>query len=152
MTGKTPRREAMSSALDQIEARALWDGPERPICIRIGGLNGKIYLDLCNKEWRAIEIDANGWRIVDHPPVRFRRAPGMLPLPVPVSGGSVDDLRPFLNLNDADDDFVLVVAWALAVLRDRGPYPVCISPTEVMEACKSFTPPRHRTRLGVAKW
>jgi hypothetical protein len=27
-----------------------------------------------------------------------------------------------------------------------------ISPTEVMEACKSFTPPRHRTRLGVAKW
>jgi hypothetical protein len=118
----------MSSALDQIEASALWDGPERPICIRIGGLNGKIYLDLCNKEWRAIEVDANGWRIVDHPPVRFRRAPGMLPLPMPVCGGSVNDLRPFLNLNkksdDEDDDFVLVVAWALAVLRDRGPYPV----------------------------
>jgi hypothetical protein len=124
MTSKTPRREAMTSALDQIEARALWDGPERPICVRIGGLNGKIYLDLCDKEWRAIEIDANGWRIVDHPPVRFRRAPGMLPLSVPVSAGSVDDLHPFLNLNDANDDFVLVVAWALAVLRDRGPYPV----------------------------
>jgi hypothetical protein len=131
LAGKTPRREAISSALDQIEAHAIWDGPERQIYVRIGGLNGKIYLDLCDKEWRAIEVDANGWRIVAHSPVRFRRAPGMLPLPVPVSGGSVDDLRAFLNLhkNDDDDeadDFVLVVAWALAVLRDRGPYPVLV--------------------------
>jgi hypothetical protein len=126
MAGKVPRREAMSLALDQIEACALFEGPERPIYVRIGGLNGKIYLDLCDQAWRAIEIDANGWRVVDRPPVRFRRAPGMLPLPVPVDGGAIDDLRPFLNLKDADDDFVLVVAWALAVLRDRGPYPILV--------------------------
>jgi hypothetical protein len=131
IAGKTPRREAMSSALDQIEARALWDGPERPIHVRIGGLDGKIYLDLCDQRWRAIEIDANGWRIINHPPIRFRRAPGMLPLPEPVRGGKLDDLRPFLNLpspskGEGDDDFVLVVAWALAVLRDRGPYPILV--------------------------
>ena len=43
-------------------------------------------------------------------------------LPVPVSGGSIDDLRSFFNLRN-DRDFILVVAWALAALIDTGPYP-----------------------------
>jgi hypothetical protein len=34
-------------------------------------------------------------------------------------------LRSFVNLASASD-FVLVVAWALAALRDRGPYPVLV--------------------------
>ena len=32
----------------------------------------------------------NGWRVVDTLPVKFRRAKGMLPLPVPATGGSLD--------------------------------------------------------------
>ena len=82
--------------------------------------DGKLYIDLCDKMWRAIEIDADGWRIVDAPPVRFRRASGALELPVPVSGGSIDDLRPFLNVRNARD-FILIVAWTLAALIDSGP-------------------------------
>src|SRR5262245_55143015 len=60
------------------------------------------------------------WRVIDNPPVRFRRAAGMQPLPMPVRGGSVEALRSFLNLK-TDTDFVLAVAWILACLRDRGP-------------------------------
>jgi hypothetical protein len=70
-----------------------------------------------------VEIDADGWRVIDTPPVRFRRAAGMLPLPIPVAGGSVDELRPFLNVR-TDNEFSLAVSWVLAALRDRGPYPV----------------------------
>jgi hypothetical protein len=47
----------------------------------------------------------------------------MKPLPTPERGGSVEKLRSFLNVQ-SDDDLVLVVAWVLACLRDRGPYPV----------------------------
>ena len=50
-------------------------------------------------------------------------SPGMLPLPVPERGGSIDALRSYLNLSNRDD-FVLVVAWLLAALRPRGPYPL----------------------------
>ena len=46
----------------------------------------------------------------------------MLPLPEPVSGGSINALRPLLNVRD--EDFVLVVAYLVAALRPRGPYPV----------------------------
>lgn len=35
----------------------------------------------------------------------------------------MDVLRSFLNVR-SDQDFVLIVAWLLAALRDRGPYPV----------------------------
>ena len=41
-------------------------------------------------------------------------------LPIPVPGGSIEALR-LLNVQ-ANGDFVLVVAWVLAVLRNRGPY------------------------------
>ncbi len=84
-----------------------------------------LYLDLCDETWRAVEFDAEGWRVLDNPPIRFRRAAGMQPLAMPVKGGSVKTLRSFLNVQ-SDADFVLVVAWALAVLRNRSPYQVIV--------------------------
>jgi hypothetical protein len=124
-TGGAPSSEALQSALNVIEAKAHFDGPERHVHIRIGGFEGRLYLDLADNTWRAVEIDAAGWRVIESPPVRFRRAAGMQALSVPVTGGSIEALRPFLNVK-SDSDFVLLVAWALAVLRDRGPYPVMV--------------------------
>jgi hypothetical protein len=118
-----PSSEAIQSALNVIEARALFEGGEMSVQVRVAGHDGKLYLDLANEQWRAVEVDADGWRIVSSPPVRFRRAPGMLPLPEPVARGSIEMLRPFLNVH-TDEDFKLRVAWALGALRDTGPYPV----------------------------
>jgi hypothetical protein len=118
-----PSSEALQSALNVIEAKAHFDAVERIVHVRIGGAEGRVYLDLGDGLWRAIEISPDGWQVVSTPPVRFRRAAGMLPLPVPVSGGSIEELRPFLNVQ-TDNDFVLAVAFPLAALHDRGPYPV----------------------------
>jgi hypothetical protein len=122
-----PNNEAVAAALGVIEAKAQHDTPVREVFIRVGGLDGKVYLDLGDPEWQAVEIDKAGWRVIDRPAVRFRRAPDMRPLPVPVHGGSIKGLRPLLNIgegDDGDDDFILAVAFALACLRPRGPYPV----------------------------
>jgi hypothetical protein len=137
-TQGAPNSEALQSALNVIEAKAHFDAPERMVHIRVGGLNGRLYLDLCDATWRAVEIDTAGWRVMYNPPVRFRRAAGMQPLPVPVSGGSVATLRSFLNVQ-SDADFVLVVAWALAVLRNRGPYPVIVLSGEQGSAKSTFS-------------
>jgi hypothetical protein len=118
-----PNSDALQSALNVIEAKARFDGPEREVFIRVGAFEGRLYLDLANSKWQAVEIDADRWRVIDNPPVRFRRAAGMLPLPAPVSGGSIKTLRSFLNVQ-TDADFTLMVAWLLAALRPRGPYPV----------------------------
>jgi hypothetical protein len=117
--------EAMSSALNVIEATAHFDGPQLSVFLRVGSANDKLYLDLCNDQWQAVEIDVNGWRLIDTPPVRLRRTPGMLPLPIPQLGGSIEALRHFLNVK-SDASFVLIIACSLAWLRDRGPYPVLV--------------------------
>jgi hypothetical protein len=111
--------------LNVIEAKAHFDAPERQVYVRVGRLDGCHYLDLVDETWRAVEIDAAGWRVVDRPPVRFRRASGMKPLAIPEKGGSIELLRSFVNVQ-SDADFVLVVAWLQACLRHCGPYPVLV--------------------------
>jgi len=137
-TGGAPNSDALQSALNVIEARAHFDAPEREVHIRVGGLDGRLYLDLTDDQWRAVEIDATGWRIIGEPPVRFRRTSGMKPISPPVEGGKIDALRAFLNVKD-DADFVLVVAWALAALRNCGPYPVLALSGEQGSAKSTFS-------------
>ena len=137
-TGGAPSSEALQSALNVIEANAHYFGPERAVYIRVGGLDEKLYLDLCDEMWQVIEIDANGWRVVDNPPVRFRRASGAKPLPMPQKEGSLQAMRRFLNV-DSDDDFVLVVAWTLAVIRNQGPYPLLVLSGEQGSAKSTFS-------------
>jgi hypothetical protein len=122
-TGTAMPSETLRSMLDLLEARAQFDGPERTIHVRLAEQDGLIYLDLADKEWRAVEIGSDGWRVVGSPHVRFKRCAGMLPLPVPQRDGSIGELARFLNL-PADNDFILAVSWLLAALRPDGPYPV----------------------------
>jgi hypothetical protein len=136
-TGGTPRPETLQSALDLIEITSK-GAPEHTVHVRVGDHAGKLYLDLADKEWRAVEIDAIGWRLVERPPVRFRRAPGMRPLPEPMSGGSIKGLRSFLNVK-SEDDFVLVVSWLLAGMGNPGPYPVLVISGEQGSAKSTFS-------------
>jgi hypothetical protein len=122
-TGGAASAAEIRSALDLLEARAQFDGPERAVHVRIAEHAGHIYLDLADEHWRAVEIGTDGWRMDKFPPVRFRRPAGMLPLPAPERGGSIEALESLLNLSNRSD-FVLVVAWLLAALRPAGPYPL----------------------------
>jgi hypothetical protein len=109
-TGAAAGAAVIGSALDLLEARAQFDAPERVVSMRLAEHAGRLYLDLADEHWRAVAIGPDGWRVLGCPPVRFRRSPGMLPLPLPERGGSIETLRPFLNLSN-QNDFVLVVAW-----------------------------------------
>ena len=117
-TGSAASAAEIRSALDLLEARALFDGPERAVHVRIAGHAGHTYLDLADEHWRAVDIGPDGWQVIGCPPVRFRRAAGMLPLPVPQQGGSIESLNSFLN-RASRDDFVLIVA-SLSLVGDIG--------------------------------
>jgi hypothetical protein len=122
-TGEAASAAEIRSALDLLEARAQFDGPQRTVHIRTAEHAGHIYLDLADEHWRAVDIGPDGWRVIESSPVRFRRPAGILPLSVPEQGGSIETLRSFLNL-PSRNDFVLIVAWVLAALRPHGPYPL----------------------------
>src|SRR5262249_49143485 len=147
-TASAPNSDAIQSALNVIEARTHFDGRQRTVHVRVGAFDGRLYLDLADMRWRAVEIDGDGWRTVDQAPIPFRRAAGMVALPEPVHGGSINELRKFLNVRvpqdedqseNKDRDFTLSVAFILAALRERGPYPVLCLAGEHGSAKSTFT-------------
>ena len=60
----------------------------------------------------------------------------MLPLPIPERGSKVEALKSFLNITASD--FTLIVAFLLAAMRPRGPYPILILYGEHGTAKTSF--------------
>jgi hypothetical protein len=120
--GKALGSSAVNDALGILEGMALHNGEEHPVYLRVAGQEGRVYLDLGDPRWRAVEIDEDGWRLVDMPSVKFRRAKAMRPLPDPVSGGNLDLIRDFVNIEDAS--YPLLVGWLVAALRPTGPFPV----------------------------
>ena len=120
--GKPPGNTALNDALNYVEAVARFDGAQHELFIRVAAAEGKIYLDLANDQSQVVEIDANGWKIISNAPVRFRRTKAMQPLPVPISGGDLDDLKELCNVDDTG--LILIVSWLLSALRGQGPFPV----------------------------
>jgi hypothetical protein len=137
-TGGAPNSEALKTAISTLQARAQYDAPEREVHIRVARENGKIYLDLADEAWQAVEVDDLGWRIVERPPVRFCRAAGMLALPEPIAGGEIHTLRPLLNVVH-DEHFTLVIGWILSVVSGQGPYPVMALAGEQGSAKSTFS-------------
>ena len=87
--GSAPNSHALTDAAAVLEGIALFDGAEMAVHTRIAELDGVIYVDLADANWKTIAVAPDGWRLELEPPVRFRRARGMLPLPIPERGGSL---------------------------------------------------------------
>ncbi len=121
---RPPSAQAIQDAGGILDARATHDGPEEAVFIRVAGRGDRVYIDLGDATWRAVEVDAAGWRIITDPPVRFRRPNGMRPLPDPARGGTIDRLKDFVNMEA--DELVLFIAWLAAALRPSGPYPILV--------------------------
>jgi hypothetical protein len=105
-----PRVQTLADAINQLEAKALFEGQKRKVFVRLAEHEGNVYLDLADEAWRCVEVAPDGWRVIsgEAAPVKFLRPKGLAPLPVPVVGGSVEDLRALTNVPDGDP-------WRLAV-------------------------------------
>ena len=121
--GRPPNGHVLQAVVDTLGAVAVYDGEEHEVYVRVAHHDGAIYVDLADDAWRAVEITGDGWRVVSVPPVRFRRPGGMLPLPEPVYGGSLDELKPYVNLDGSA--WILALAWLVGTLL-RPPYPLLV--------------------------
>jgi hypothetical protein len=120
-----PSAQAVQDALGVLEAHALYASEAQPVYVRLAEAEGAIYLDLGDDDCTVVKITTAGWEIITNPPVKFCRAPGMLPIPIPTRGGSIEMLYTYTNVADTTDRYLLV-AWLLAALRPRGPHPVLV--------------------------
>ena len=145
--GRAPNSQLLNDALNTIRAIAVYHGLEMPVFVRVAEHEGAIYIDLGNENWDAVRVTPEGYEVVSRPPVAFVRKAGFAPLPYP-DGGTVDDIRPFLNVG-SDGDFMLVAAWAAFSLSPQGPFPVLVLQGEQGSA-KSTTVRVLRALVGPA--
>jgi hypothetical protein len=123
---KAPSEGALRDCVATLEADAHFgaESERHEVYLRIAKNGDCMFLDLGDQAWNVIEITPSGWGIIPNPPVRFRRTPTMTALPIPQSGGSIELLRPFVNLND--DGFVLFVCGLVDALVEGHPHPIFV--------------------------
>lgn len=120
--GLAVREQAWREALTTVQALARYEGELQAVHIRVAGSDGRYWVDLCQPgNSRAVEIDAQGWRIVERAPVVFVRSESMQPMPDPVHGSSIEALWSIANVPPSMRPLVLV--WLLDCLRPDTPFP-----------------------------
>lgn len=121
--GLPPTKNVLEELIRYCEGLASLSGVVKSPALRVAALDGRYYIDLVDERWRVVEIDAEGWRILDRSPVPFLRRQSMRSLPEPEPGFELDVLRNFVRFRD-EDDFVLFVLWLVSALLPLGPYPI----------------------------
>ena len=137
-TGQVVSGQAIDDVTRNLEAIAINDRPRYQACRRVGRDAGRIYIDLCDDDWRAVEVGKDGWRVLSRPPVKFIRSGQMRALPPPEAGEGIELMRHFLNVR-GDDDFMMTVAFLVAAARERGPYPIMVVNGEQGTGKSTFT-------------
>lgn len=115
--GESLRNHDLSDYIAEVEGEAL-AGEVIAVHKRYAHEDGSIYIDLCDDSLRAVHITPEGWSIINPPPVKFLRFPGMAALPTPSRDGSLDDLLKIINVSE--DDAVLVKAWLVGTYSPYG--------------------------------
>jgi hypothetical protein len=117
---KAINRNALADAITTLAGRACHDGPEERIFLRVAPYGENILIDLCDSQWRVVEVTPNGWHIFNESPVAFVRTGSMQALPEPAHHGSIEPLWKLLNMTE--EQRRLVAGALLNGFHPQGPY------------------------------
>jgi hypothetical protein len=123
--GRGVSEQSLKSATATLKARAIHSGRLVEVFVRVARVGDVAWIDLCDASWRAIRIDAHGFRVVDQPEVFFVRRPGMQQLPEPVVGGDLTTFFACFNFGAGDNQMLVatvLVNWAM----QTSTYPVLV--------------------------
>ena len=107
--GKAIGSEALNTALNVIESRACFDGPQHKLAIRVASFDDAIWYDLGDSEWQAVKITTDGWEIITDPPILFKRYSHQQAQVIPAKTGDFSQFLKFVNVADEKQKFLLLV-------------------------------------------
>jgi hypothetical protein len=121
---KVIRKDTVDRVIDNYEAEAFETDVNWLVANRVKFHASKIYYDLHNKNSEIIEIDSGGWKIISSEdcPVKFPKRSLLKANVTPVRGGSLELLRPYINVANRDE-FILICSLVLNYCY-KPPYPI----------------------------
>ena len=119
---KVPNDAALKSALGTLDGIAKYDCEEKEVFLRIAHIEDQIYLDLVDDQWRCIEINKHGWKVLEISPATFYRTSTLRPLPEPKKLGDIELLWKHINI--AENDRLLLLSWLVECFRRKTPDPL----------------------------
>ena len=97
---KAPGGEAVENAVGHLEAKALFDGEEVHLDVRVAHRGDVLWYDLGEK---AVKITPEGWEVVETPPILFKRFRATTPQVIPVRGGMLKEFLEFTRVKEDRD-------------------------------------------------
>ncbi|MBK8170734.1 MAG: bifunctional DNA primase/polymerase [Sandaracinaceae bacterium] len=157
---------ALNEVVELLIAQALYSGrAQEDISLRYALDESTVWIDLGDDEYRIVRVDKSGYALDVPKNVLFRRTTIMAALPPPESGGAIDDLRGFVNLQD-DEAWQLFLVWLVAAMITDRPFAILVLQGEAGSAKSTtsriarmlvdpstvglFAPPRSESDLMVA--
>jgi hypothetical protein len=65
---KVAKTEALTNAVQVLQAKAEYRGDTIPLSLRVASLNGDIFYDLTNEKWQCVRITRECWQLLDEAP------------------------------------------------------------------------------------
>jgi len=125
---KAPGTEALYGAINVLEAIALFEGSKYMLYNRVAPAeDGGFWIDMADDKWCAIKVTGEGWEIVEHAPILFKRYSHQLPMVEPQSGGDPWRFLDFVNVDKEDKPTRLtLLCTAISYLIPNIPHPILV--------------------------
>lgn len=122
-TGKTPASDAMRQAKGVMEMKAMYEGQQRKLNLRVAELEGAVYYDLADRDWRAVKVTPGKCDLLDEPPILFVRNKNMKAQVEPDFDGDVKLLLNHVVFKSYEDQILYLVNIVASFLPSI-PHPV----------------------------
>lgn len=118
--GKAISKASLAQVNGVLEAKALYDHPLKNVFTRVASADGKIIINLANKEMEVVVINKHGWVLTSDSPAKFIHYQTLQSLYAPADGGCIRDFQTLLGVSD--ENFILILAFIINTFNPDGPY------------------------------
>ncbi len=115
--------EIINNITQVLEGRAIFDGPQHELAVRIAFKSNAVWYDLQGE--RVVYIDRDGWSLSDFPPILFRRFAHQSLQVEPQPGGDIRKLCEFVNLK-SDEERLLFLVFTIAAFIPGFQHPILV--------------------------
>jgi len=123
--GGTVNAETIKGVVAVLVGRASFDGPMHELSVRSAWQEDILWYDLTDEKWRAVEIDAHGWQIVEKTPILFRRYSHVQSQVTPDKSGNASLFLNYINIKDLQQQLLLMV-FLVSCFVPGFPHPILV--------------------------